>query len=94
MVWDTLSPLLPHCHMHFSDGAFYYFIGVPTKLDSITLAKQLITDYGIVSMPGEAFGMSHPTRSYLRISYGAQQPEVAVEGTKRFVKGVKEICRL
>lgn len=53
-------------------GAFYLFLGIPNPGDSKKLAKELLKEEGIVTIPGIAFG----EENYLRISYGGYFEEV------------------
>ncbi len=71
------------------EGAFYFFLKVNGDYDSFELAKKLITDYRVAVIPGNTFGMEKGC--YLRVAYGALNPDTAKEGIDRLVKGLKEI---
>jgi len=89
VVWEALTPLKRKCHIAHSKGAFYFFVKIPTTLDSLTLAKKLITEHGVATIPGQAFGMHQGC--YLRISYGALTKETAKEGIDRLVRGIQSL---
>jgi aspartate/methionine/tyrosine aminotransferase len=70
-------------------GAFYCFLRVNTRLDSMALAERLIRDHKVAVIPGSAFGMTEGC--YLRIAYGALQKETVAEGVGRLVTGLRKI---
>ena len=74
-----------------ANGAFYFFLKVKSKDDSFTLAKKLITDHRVAVIPGNTFGME--TGCYLRVAYGSLTPQMAKEGIKRLVQGLKTLCK-
>lgn len=90
IVFDNLSPLKSTCSIPTGNGAFYVFIRLPqlkTPMTSLELAKKLVTEHKVATIPGESFGMTDGV--YLRLSYGALTPEDAKEGITRFVQGVQ-----
>lgn len=62
------------------DGAFYYFVDVSRHGDSLELARRLLRDAGVITIPGEAFGAQG--RGFLRISFAASD-EAIREGVRR-----------
>ena len=74
-----------------ANGAFYFFLKVKSKDDSFTFAKKLITDHRVAVIPGNTFGME--TGCYLRVAYGSLTPQMAKEGIKRLVQGLKTLCK-
>jgi aspartate/methionine/tyrosine aminotransferase len=82
------APGLP-CEVPDALGAFYFFVRVHTKIDSLTLAERLIRRHRIAVMPGQAFGATD--RCAIRISYGALDPTTVAEGTARLVTGLAEL---
>ena len=72
-----------------SDGAFYVFIRLNTKLPDMEVVERLIRDFRIAVMPGSAFGMEHGC--YLRISYGALDEATLEEGMQRLSSGLNAI---
>jgi aspartate/methionine/tyrosine aminotransferase len=77
------------CTVPPADGAFYFLLHVHTELDSLALVQRLITDYQVAVIPGSTFGMNQGC--YLRVAYGALQPETAIAGMDRLVKGLRAI---
>jgi aspartate/methionine/tyrosine aminotransferase len=60
-------------------GAFYLFVPVPS-CDTLTLAKRLATEAGVLTIPGSAFGLRG--EGFLRISCAAST-ETIEEGIRR-----------
>ena len=77
------------CDFPAADGAFYFFITVHTKMGPMDLVETLIREAGVAVMPGTTFGVED--RCALRVSYGALQPETAIEGIGRLVRGLRAI---
>lgn len=84
----SLGPLLRSQPQ--SEGAFYVFLEVDTSLSGLELAERLAFEYGVAVVPGEAFGMQFGC--YLRVAYGAPDPEKVREGVGRLVLGIRAIC--
>lgn len=72
-----------------ADGAFYFFLAVDTKLGAMELVERLVREHGVAVIPGTTFGVED--RCTLRVSYGALNPETALQGVGRLVKGMKAI---
>jgi len=62
---------------------------VDTQLDTMKLVAQLIREHQVAVLPGTTFGMD--SGCYLRVAYGALEPETAAAGISRLVKGLKKI---
>jgi len=90
LVLDALAPLHPLCETPAADGAFYCFVRVHTRLDSMTVAERLIRDHRVAVVPGPAFGMTEGCT--FRVSYGALQKATVAEGIGRLVGGLCAIC--
>lgn len=86
---EQMAALRGVCDVPPADGAFYFFITVHTRMPAMALVEQLIRDHGVAVMPGTTFGVDD--RCAVRISYGALQPETAIEGVGRLVRGLKTI---
>ncbi len=84
---EMLSTLATECIIPKAEGAFYILLKVQTDLDSMTLVEKLIRDYGVAAIPGNAFGLE--SGCYLRVAYGALQPQTAQQGVERLIKGLK-----
>jgi aspartate/methionine/tyrosine aminotransferase len=77
------------CDFPAADGAFYFFVTVHTNMRPMELVEKLIREAGVAVMPGTTFGVDD--RCALRVSYGALQPETAIEGIGRLVRGLRAI---
>lgn len=76
-------------HPATSEGAFYLFITLDTNKDDLTIAKQLIQQYQVATIPGSAFEAEGG--SYLRISYGALTSETVTKGIDKLIQGLNSI---
>jgi len=79
------------CRVPRADGAFYFFVTVDTTLGAMDLVERLIREHGVAVIPGTTFGALD--RCVIRISYGALQPETAIEGVGRLVRGLRAIVK-
>ncbi len=70
-----------------AEGAFYLFIKLNTHKDDLTLAKQLIKQFGVATIPGSAFEAGNG--AYLRISYGALTSKNVESGINKLTQGLK-----
>ena len=62
------------------EGAFYAFLDVEGATDSMALARELLTDHGVVLAPGSGFGAGDEGR--LRLSFANSKDRLA-EGLDR-----------
>jgi len=88
MVRRELSALGDRCLVPSSDGAFYFFLKIDTDSTPLELVEKLIRDHRVAAIPGDAFGMTEDC--YLRVAYGALNPETVAEGIGRLVRGISE----
>jgi aspartate/methionine/tyrosine aminotransferase len=86
---QALHAVGDRCVIPPSDGAFYVLLHVQTKLDALSLVERLIREHGVAAIPGTTFGLKDGC--YLRVAYGALQPETAIEGIGRLVQGLAAI---
>jgi aspartate/methionine/tyrosine aminotransferase len=86
---DSLASLGDICRIVPAEGAFYFFLKIATDRQDFDLVKTLIAEYGVALLPGSTFGVE--TGCYLRLAYGALQPETAIAGIERLVKGLRAI---
>jgi len=89
IVLEKLQSLTHICRIPETQGAFYLLLKLDTELDSMTVAERLIREHKVAVIPGKAFGLEEGC--YLRVAYGALEPETAAEGTRRLVRGLREI---
>ena len=83
------------CEVPPAQGAFYFLLRVKTAgaradASSLQVAERLIREHGVAVIPGNAFGLEHGC--YLRVAYGALQPETAAEGVGRLVRGLRALA--
>ena len=88
---EQAAPLRGMCDFPVADGAFYFLLHVHTRSCAMELAERLVREHGVAVIPGTTFGIEN--RCALRVSYGALQPETAIEGIGRLVKGLKAIVK-
>ncbi len=86
---QALSAVSDRCTVPPSDGAFYVLLNVHTQLSALELVERLIVEHGVAAIPGTTFGLEEGC--YLRVAYGALQPETAISGIERLVQGLKAI---
>jgi aspartate/methionine/tyrosine aminotransferase len=90
---EQFDSLRDVCRVPPADGAFYFFVTVDTKLGAMELVERLVREHGVAVIPGTTFGTRDEDGCVIRISYGALQPETAIEGVGRLVRGLREIVR-
>lgn len=74
--------------MPITNGSYYFLLKLRTKKSDWAIAKKLIEEYGIITIPGEAFGARYPA---LRIAYAKADERMAEKGASRLTKGLHEI---
>lgn len=84
---NALESIADICSIADAEGAFYFFLKIQTDREDFQLVKQLIVDYRVALLPGSTFGMIEGC--YLRLAYGALQPETAAAGVARLVTGLR-----
>lgn len=89
IVLKSLGKIDDFCTVVPSEGAFYFFLKIQSKIDSFELARRLIEKHKIAVLPGTTFGMNDGC--YLRVAYGALNRETATEGIERLVRGLRSI---
>ena len=89
MILERFSGVGGLCEVPRPDGAFYCLVRVNASVDSATLASRLIGEHRVALVPGSAFGLAKGC--YLRLSYGALDPDTVAEGMTRLVDGLAAI---
>ena len=89
MVMNELARLDDCCVIPPADGAFYFFLKLDTEMKPLALVELLVKEHGVAAIPGNAFGMENGC--YLRVAYGALQPETVAEGVGRLARGIEKI---
>jgi aspartate/methionine/tyrosine aminotransferase len=69
-----------------SEGAFYFFVRVRTRLSPMALTERLIREHRVAVIPGSAFGDFGSCS--IRVSYGALDANLVAEGLDRLVGGL------
>ena len=89
-VLATLQSIADLVSVPVTHGAFYFLIKVKTEIRDLDLVERLIRDHRIAAMPGSPFGCNDGC--YLRLAYGALEPDSVSEGISRFAEGIRSIC--
>ena len=88
---EGLRSLGDACGVPPPDGALYFFPTIDTRLGMMELVERLVREHGVAVIPRTTFGVDG--RCVIRISFGALQPETAIEGVGRLVRGLKAVVR-
>jgi len=72
---------VPNIEVHDQPGALYHYLRLSTGQDSMDTAEALLTQAGVATIPGEAFG----TPGYLRITF-AGADDLLAEGIRRIAE--------
>ena len=86
---EQAGPLRDACDVTPAEGAFYFFVTVRARTNAMDLVERLIREHGVAVIPGTTFGVED--RCAIRVSYGALQPETAIEGVGRLVRGLRAV---
>ncbi len=86
---QRLTAIREICTVADTAGAFYFFLKINTAISDLELAKKLIENYKVATIPGSTFGIKDGC--YLRVAYGALDPETARDGMQRLVEGLMEL---
>ena len=89
LVLEALKQLGNRVHIPQTQGAFYFFIKINSPDDPMALARQLIEQFQIAVIPGNAFGMTDGC--YLRVAYGALGKDTVAQGMGRLVAGLEAL---
>ena len=89
----SLAAKIPGVSFAAPQGAFYLFLNVSEalgqakqKIDTFTLAEQLLMKHHMALVPGDAFGAP----GYLRLSYATSEATIT-EGMSRLAAALKEL---
>lgn len=85
---------LPISFSPVPDGAFYLLLRCATRLNGPALAKRLLLDHGVATLPGEGFGLSAAADwASLRLSYGMLDASGLAIAVERLRRGLTDLCR-
>ena len=89
LVISEFDQISSFCAAPVSYGAFYFFVRLATRMSPVTLVERLVRDFRVAAIPGNAFGMQDGC--YLRVAYGALEPDTVREGIGRLTTGLRQI---
>jgi len=72
--------------MPVTKGSYFFLLRLKTEKRDWTIAKRLIEEYGVITIPGEVFGTRYPA---LRLAYGNVDERLAEEGIARLRRGLE-----
>lgn len=72
-----------------SEGAFYVMLDLDSSAEDLALVQSLITEHGVATLPGSAFGMREGC--HIRLSFGALSDDDIQTGLERLRKGLNTI---
>jgi len=79
---------LDSAEMPITNGSYYFLLKLRTKKSDWDIAKKLIEEYGVITIPGGVFGARYPA---LRVAYANADERTAEKGTSRLITGLQEI---
>ncbi len=90
MVLEKLSRIGDIVEAPATKGAFYLLLRVDTDVPEMDIIERLIEEYRVAVIPGSTFGIT--SGRYLRVAFGALQPETVADGIDRLVEGLRAIA--
>jgi aspartate/methionine/tyrosine aminotransferase len=78
---------LGSAEMPITKGSYYFLLRLRTKKSDWGIAKRLIEEHGVITIPGEVFGTRYPS---LRVAYANVDESMAEKGISRLTKGLQE----
>jgi aspartate/methionine/tyrosine aminotransferase len=79
---------LDFVEMPVTNGSYYFLLRLVTKRSDWDIAKRLIEEYGVMTVPGAVFGARYRA---LRVAYANVDESLAEKGISRLTKGLQEI---
>jgi aspartate/methionine/tyrosine aminotransferase len=74
--------------MPVTKGGYYFLLKLKTKKSDRSIAKRLIEEHGVITIPGEVFGTEYPA---LRVAYANVDDRLAEKGILRLTKGLTAV---
>lgn len=74
--------------MPVTKGSYYFMLRLKTKKSDWDIAKRLIEEHGVITIPGQVFGAKYPA---LRIAYANVDESLAAKGASRLTRGLKDV---
>jgi aspartate/methionine/tyrosine aminotransferase len=84
---ERLAELGERCQVPPAEGAFYLLARLQSEVPAMQMVERLIREHQVAVIPGTAFGLQG--QCYLRIAYGALQPDTVAQGMDRLVNGLQ-----
>jgi aspartate/methionine/tyrosine aminotransferase len=79
---------LDFAELPITKGSYYFLLRLKTKKEDWAIAKKLVEEYGVITVPGRVFGARYPS---LRVAYANVDESIAEKGISRLEKGLREI---
>jgi aspartate/methionine/tyrosine aminotransferase len=79
------------CALSPGEGALYVFPRVHTALDSMTVGRRLVAEFGVAVVPGEAFGVTDAC--HVRLSFAGLEAAGASDALARLIAGFEALVR-
>ncbi len=89
LMLDGLAGITCLKNVPVSEGAFYVMLELDSSAKDMELVQSLITEYGVATLPGSAFGLHEGC--HLRLSFGALSDDEIRTGLERLKKGLDAI---
>jgi len=74
--------------MPVTKGSYYFLLRLRMQKSDWNVAKKLIEEYGVITIPGRVFGTRFPA---LRLAYANVDESTAEKGISRLEKGLREM---
>jgi len=87
-IFAESLPSLRRVELPVTKGSYYFMLRLKTKRRDWVIARKLIEEYGVITVPGEVFGMTRPA---LRVAYANVEEQEAEEGIARLTRGLEYI---
>ncbi len=89
LVLETLAGIACLKNAPALEGAFYAMLDIDSPMEDLQLVKSLITEFGVATLPGSAFGIRQGC--HIRLSYGALPDHEIETGLQRLKKGLDAV---
>ena len=86
-IFRESLPSLRRAEIPVTKGSYYFMLRLKTKRRDWVVARKLIEEYGVITIPGEAFGTTRPA---LRVAYANVDEQKAEEGISRLTRGLEK----
>jgi len=87
---SALWPALQSVGTVRTNGSFYFLVPVPSGVEEEEAVHMLATQYGVLLMPGSAFGAPQ----HMRLSYGNVHPDKLSTAVDKIQRGLQRLLEL